>query len=196
MATRHWRAKGLIMKRKFLIVLAVLLCSFNLFADKVNDNGNHVFEYVISELVEKGFYDEINIQNNSSYELKNIQLKIFINGKEHQLLPISKLKSGNDDNFDGLEDDEMHDELRHYFGNDGKLNKKNNNKIRFELNFGLNNDKVIVTDLYIRDKELYFYVEDNSEHVVTEQVLEEQVRVIEIDGKKYMLVDDKVIEIK
>ena len=184
------------MKRKFLIVLAVLLCNFNLFADKVNDDGNHVFEYVISELVEKGFYDEINIQNNSSYELKNIQLKIFINGKEHQPLPISKLKSGNDDNFDGLEDDEMHDELRHYFGNDGKLNKKNNNKIRFELNFGLNNDKVIVTDLYIRDKELYFYVEDNSEHVVTEQVLEEQVRVIEIDGKKYMLVDDKVIEIK
>ena len=60
----------------------------------------------------------------------------------------------------------------------------------------MNYDKVIVTDLYIRDKELYFYVEDNSEHVVTEQVLEEQVRVIEIDGKKYMLVDDKVIEIK
>ncbi|MCI5666417.1 MAG: hypothetical protein MR353_06595, partial [Spirochaetia bacterium] len=69
------------MKRKFLIVLAVLLCNFNLFADKINDDGNHVFEYVISELVEKGFYDEINIQNNSSYELKNIQLKIFINGK-------------------------------------------------------------------------------------------------------------------
>ena len=62
------------MKRKFLIVLAVLLCNFNLFADKVNDDGNHVFEYVISELVEKGFYDEINIQNNSSYELKNIHL--------------------------------------------------------------------------------------------------------------------------
>ncbi len=32
------------MKRKFLIVLAVLLCNFNLFADKVNDDGNHVFE--------------------------------------------------------------------------------------------------------------------------------------------------------
>ena len=182
--------------KKLLMALVLSLMVVGIFAEPVTDNGNHLVTFRISELVEKGFYDEICIQNGSTYLLKNIQLRITIDEKDHRLLPIDQVKSGKDDNFDGLEDDEMHDELRHYFGNDGKLNKKNNNKIRFELNFGLNNDKVIVTDLYIRDKELYFYVEDNSEHVVTEQVLEEQVRVIEIDGKKYMLVDDKVIEIK
>ena len=184
------------MKRKFLIVLAVLLCNFNLFADKVNDDGNHVFEYVISELVDKGFYDEINIQNNSSYELKNIQLKIFINGKEHQLLPISKLKSGNDDNFDGLEDDEMHDELKYFFGEKGKLTKNNTNEISFEFTFGDNNEKVLLKEYHIRDNELYFFVENNENFKVTEELVEDSVKVIVIDGNKYMLIGDKVIEVK
>ena len=107
--------------KKVLMGLVLFLCTAFMFSEPITDNGNHLVTFRISELVEKGFYDEICIQNGSSYLLKNIQLRITIDGKDHKLLPIDQVKSGRDENFDGLEDDEMHDELKYFFGEKGKL---------------------------------------------------------------------------
>lgn len=117
------------MKKIITMLFLSLIMTVGIFAEPITDNGNHSVTFRISELAEKGFYDEICIQNGSSYLLKNIQLRITIDGKDHKLLPIDQVKSGRDDNFDGLEDDEMHDELKYFFGEKGKLTKKNPNKI-------------------------------------------------------------------
>ena len=90
----------------------------------------------------------------------------------------------------------MHDELKYFFGEKGKLTKNNPNKISFEFTFGDNNEKVLLKEYYIRDNELYFFVENNENFKVTEELVEDSVKVIVIDGNKYMLIDDKVIEVK
>ena len=182
--------------KKIVLSLLFILCSNFIFSESLNDTGNHIFNFKISDLVNKGFYDEICIQNGSSYELKNIQLRIIIDKQEHKLLPIDQLKTGRDENFDGLEDDEMHDELKHFFGEKGKLTKKNTNQITFEFTFGDNNEKVLIKEFHIRDKELYFFVENNPEAKITEEKVEDSVKVIVIDGKKYMIIGDQVIEVK
>lgn len=182
--------------KKILMGLVLFLCTAFMFSEPITDNGNHLVTFRISELVEKGFYDEICIQNGSSYLLKNIQLRITIDGKDHKLLPIDQVKSGRDENFDGLEDDEMHDELKYFFGEKGKLTKKNPNKISFEFTFSDNNEKVLLKEYHIRDNELYFFVENNENFKTTEELVEDSVKVIVIDGNKYMLIGDKVIEVK
>ena len=184
------------MKKIITMLFLSLIMTVCMFTEPVADNGNHLITFRISELVEKGFYDEICIQNGSSYLLKNIQLRITIDGKDHRLLPIDQVKSGRDDNFDGLEDDEMHDELKYFFGEKGKLTKKNPNKISFEFTFGENNEKVLLKEYHIRDNELYFFVENNENFKTTEELVEDSVKVIVIDGNKYMIIDDKVIEVK
>lgn len=90
----------------------------------------------------------------------------------------------------------MHDELKHFFGEKGKLTKKNTNQITFEFTFGDNNEKVLIKEFHIRDKELYFFVENNPEAKITEEKVEDSVKVIVIDGKKYMIIGDQVIEVK
>ena len=174
--------------KKILMALVLSLMVVGIFAEPVTDNGNHLVTFRISELVGKGFKDEICIQNGSSYILKNIQLRITIDEKDHRLLPIDQVKSGRDDNFDGLEDDEMHDELKHFFGEKGKLTKNNTNKISFEFSFGDNNEKVLLKEYHIRDNELYFFVENNPDSKITEELVEDSVKVIVIDGKKYMII--------
>ena len=184
------------MKKIIIMLFLSLLMTFGVFAEPVTDNGNHSVTFRISELAKKGFYDEICIQNGSSYLLKNIHLRITIDGKDHRLLPIDQVKSGRDENFDGLEDDEMHDELKYFFGEKGKLAKNNTNEISFEFTFGDNNEKVLLKEYHIRDNELYFFVENNENFKVTEELVEDSVKVIVIDGNKYMIIDDKVIEVK
>ena len=183
------------MKKIFVSIFLIITLNF-LFAESINDTGDHTIKFRISDLVAKGFKDEICIQNGSSYLLKNIQLKIIIGGKEHKLLPIDQVKSGRDENFDGLEDDEMHDELRHFFGEQGKLTTKNTNQITFEFTFGDTNEKVLLREFHIRDHELYFFVENNPDAKITEEKVEDSVKVIVIDGKKYMIIGDQVIEVK
>lgn len=182
--------------KKLLMALVLSLMVVGIFAEPVTDNGNHLVTFRISELVEKGFYDEICIQNGSTYLLKNIQLRITIDEKDHRLLPIDQVKSGRDDNFDGLEDDEMHDELKYFFGEKGKLTKNNPNKISFKFTFGDNNEKVLLKEYYIRDNKLYFFVDNNENFKIIEELVEDSVKVIVIDGNKYMIIDDKVIELK
>ncbi len=183
------------MKKILVALIFIITASFS-FGQTQNDNGKHFFDFKIADLVGRGFYDEIKIRNESSYELKNIQIKISINGKTAELLPIARLQSGNSTNFDGKKDDDMHDELRYYFGNDGKLNKSNPNSISFEINFGDYNEKVTVKDFFIKNKDLYILVEDNPDSKVSGKSTENSAKIVTIDGKKYILVDDKAFEIQ
>ena len=128
-------------------------------------------EKIIRDLLEKtieenGYkLDEVIYEKEGSIYF----LRIIIDKQEHKLLPIDQVKTGRDENFDGLEDDEMHDELKHFFGEKGKLTKKNTNQITFEFTFGDNNEKVLIKEFHIRDKELYFFVENNPEAKITEE---------------------------
>lgn len=183
------------MKKIFTAIFLMAMATF-LFAQNLSSSKNNSFEFKIADLVGKGFYDEIKIRNGSSYELKNIQIKISINGKSIELIPIANLQPGNAKNFDGKEDDDMHDELKYFFGNDGKLSKTNQNIIAFDINFGDNNEKITIKDFFIKNKDLYFFVEDNPNFKNTDQATTNSAKIVTIDGKKYILVDDKAFEIQ
>lgn len=183
------------MKKIFTAIFLMAMATF-LFAQNLSSSKNNSFEFKIADLVGKGFYDEIKIRNGSSYELKNIQIKISINGKSIELIPIANLQPGNAKNFDGKEDDDMHDELKYFFGNDGKLSKTNQNTIAFDINFGDNNEKITIKDFFIKNKDLYFFVEDNPNFKNTDQATTNSAKIVTIDGKKYILVDDKAFEIQ
>ncbi len=181
--------------KKIFATLFFIMASL-IFAQNLGGGKKNSFEFKIADLVDKGFYDEIKIRNESSYNLKNIQIKISINGKSIELLPIARLLPGNSTNFDGKQDDDMHDELRHFFGSDGKLNKTNPNSITFDIDLGDSNEKTSVKDFYIKNKDLYFLVEDNPDHKVSAQTTDGSAKIVTIDGKKYILVDDKAFEIQ
>ena len=183
------------MKKIFTAIFLMAMATF-LFAQNLSSSKNNSFEFKIADLVGKGFYDEIKIRNGSSYELKNIQIKISINGKSIELIPIANLQPGNAKNFDGKEDDDMHDELKYFFGNDGKLSKTNQNIIAFDINFGDNNEKITIKDFFIKNKDLYFFVEDNPNFKNTDQATTNSAKIVTIDGKKYILADDKAFEIQ
>jgi len=102
------------MKKIFMSIFFIFIAGF-IFAQNLGGGKSHSFEFKISDLTGKGFYDEIKIRNDSSYELKNIHITISINGKSIKLLPIANLQPGSVENFDGKEDDDMHDELRYFF---------------------------------------------------------------------------------
>lgn len=181
--------------KKIFAVLFFIMGSF-IFAQNLSGAKNNSFEFKIADLVNKGFFDEIKIRNESSYELKNIQIKISINGKSIELIPITRLFPGNSTNFDGKQDDDMHDELRYFFGNDGRLNKTNPNSITFDIDFGDNNEKTNVKDYFIKNKDLYFLIEDNPDFKASAQTSDGSAKIVTIDGKKYILVDDKAFEIQ
>lgn len=183
------------MKKIFTAIFFMAMATF-LFAQNLDGNKNNSFEFKIADLVEKGFYDEIKIRNGSSYELKNIQIKITINGKSIELLPIANLQPGRSKNFDGKQDDDMHDELKYFFGKDGKLSTNNPNNITFDINFNSSNKKITIKDFYIKNKDLYFFVENNPDFKSTEQTTDDSAKIVTIDGKKYILVDDKAFEIQ
>lgn len=149
------------MKNFFAFV--ILMCLYaSLVAEPLKDDGGHSFDFLISNLVKNGFKDEIYLYNGSSYEFKNVKMTISVNGKSHELFPIFTLKPNEKNFFDGIEDNEMHDELKYIFGKDGKLDKSNSNTVVFHLDFNGFNDKVFIKEYHIRDKKMYFYVEDKN----------------------------------
>lgn len=148
------------MVKKIVLLIMVFLCITGIFAESVSDDGSHAVEFVISDLVRQGFCERVKVKNFSNNELTNIQLRIFIDGKDHRLEPISILKPGKTGSFDGVEDDDMDEELKHFFGAAGKLNKKNMNGITFVLTFGSCNKGVVITEYNIKDDDLFFVVED------------------------------------
>lgn len=183
--------------KKILVLIATLLLAVSVgSAKELKDTGNHSFTFHISSLAKQRFKDKIIIQNNSSYKLKGVKLRIWIDGKSHTLRAIDDIDMGDDENFRGTEDDDMKDELKYHFGEAGKLIESNQRKIRFDLVFGNDNEKVIVSDYVVGSHDLIFTVEDNLDFVVTQQVVEDEVKVYIIDGKKWAILNGCLIEMK
>ena len=174
-----------------LLLLAFTVASFAQ-SPKITESENHdwIFDTSFPELMAKGIDEEIQIQNNSSVNLNHVTCTVVINGKEHKMQTIQKIKSGEKEEFDGYEDDEMQDEFPHYFGEAGRFTRKNTNNIRFIINFKEHRNDVIISDVYMNDRHLLFIIEDSpNRHIKSEEESLEGTgaQVIIVEGKKYLL---------
>lgn len=168
---------------------------------KITENEKHewIFDTSFPELMRKGIDEEIKIQNNSSVNLNHVTCTVVINGKEHKMQTIQKIKSGEKEEFDGYEDDEMQDEFPHYFGEAGRFTRRNTNDIRFIINFKEHRNDVIISDVYMNDSHLLFIIEDSpNRHIKTEEESLEETgaQVIIVDGKKFLLYGGKAYPVE
>ena len=178
-------------KTIFIFCLLFLICS-NIFSQEYkvekNDNNDWIFNTSFQLLYKKKVWEEIQIQNNSTKNLNHIICSVQIKNKEHKMKPISSIKSGDKEEFEGYEDDEMKDEFPYYFGADGKFTFNNTNKITFKINFKENYDDIIISTVYMNNQHLLFIIEDAPDiNVETEHKSLESVesQIIIIDGQKY-----------
>ena len=179
-------------KLSFLSLLLVLTVTAFAQSPKITESENHdwIFDTSFPELIRKGIDEEIKIQNNSSVNLNHVTCTVVINGKEHKMQTITEIESGEKEEFDGYEDDEMKDEFPHYFGEVGRFTKKNRNEIRFIINFKEHRNDVIISDVYMNDGHLLFIIEDSpNRHIKSEEESLEGTgaQVIIVEGKKYLL---------
>ena len=187
--------------KKIFIFITLIFVSFMLFGEtffrEINDNGDHKVSTTIGALYRAECSEEVCIQNNTSFKLNNISCLIEIGNRSHNLKNINNIKIGDCEEFDGYEDDELDDELEHFFGPVAKWTSKNTNNISFTFNFSDHNNDVIIKRIYCDDDSLTFEIEDSSNAVTTEQQLEKTgAEILEIDGKKYLLYNGQVMEIK
>lgn len=121
----------------------------------------------------------------------------FYSKREHDLKNIKEIEIGETEEFDGYEDDELKDELKHYYGKEvGKISADNPNTITFKLNFNDYNEKVLIKKVYNEDKSLSFEIVDNPNHKKSvEQAKDQGATIIEIDGTKFMLFEGKAYKI-
>ena len=182
------------MKIKQILIPLFLSFTFFAFAQPPriteSENRDWIFDTSFPELMAKGIDEEIQIQNNSSVNLNHVTCTVVINGKEHKMQTIKKIESGEKEEFDGYEDDEMQDEFPHYFGEAGKFTRKNRNSIRFIINFKEHRNDVIISDVYMSDSHLLFIIEDSpNRHIKSEEESLEGTgaQVIIVEGKKYLL---------
>lgn len=180
--------------KKQILIQVLLFVTLTAFAQppRITETENHewIFDTSFPELMAKGIDEEIQIQNNSSVNLNHVTCTVVINGKEHKMQTIQKIKSGEKEEFDGYEDDEMQDEFPHYFGEDGRFTRRNTNDIRFIINFKEHRNDVIISDVYMNDRHLLFIIEDSPKrHIKTEEESLEETgaQVIIVEGKKYLL---------
>lgn len=187
------------MKRKLFVILSLIIAS-NLFAQKfskeLQDNGMHRFETTMNFLAANKMNEEIVIYNNSSVDLANISCKVTINGKSHDFKKIGKIFIGDDEDFPGYEDDEMKDEFKRYFGNDGKISKNNMNDIIFEFNFGAFNKDVVLKRVFKDDNNICFSVGDNVRTSPADNFDSGNAEKILINGEEYLLLNEQVYKIR
>lgn len=121
----------------------------------------------------------------------------FYSKREHDLKNIKEIEIGETEEFDGYEDDELKDELKHYYGKEvGKISADNPNTITFKLNFNDYNEKVLIKKVYNEDKSLSFEIVDNPNHKKpVEQAKDQGATIVEIDGTKFMLFEGKAYKI-
>lgn len=191
------------MMRKILTAMLAFALGISAFAQQnylsFNDDGNHTYTTTMSSLYHRKIWEEVVIQNNSSFELNNISCEISLVGAaaSHRLVNIRRVKIGDDESFDGYEDDELKDELPFYFGSYGKFRADNNAKISFTLNFGVNNSNVRISSVYNKDKNLVFLITDSENAVKPQEKIESLGgNIIEIDGKKFLLYNGQAIQVK
>jgi len=153
--------------KHFAVFMGIIFCSSSLsYSAQLNPDinrneaGAYVYETRISSLVERDLYEGIKIKNNSSYPIAYVTCKIVIKGKEHAMRPIAVLKVSDIKSFEGYYGNDMKKEIPKYFNKYGKFSKKNNIPVKFVLQFKENTDKVAVTDIYDKEKDLCFIVSD------------------------------------
>lgn len=151
--------------KKFMVyVVAVFLAVPVAFAQGEfvtrDSSGGYSYETTISSLVQRRVFEEIKLINNSSFEVTNVTCVVTINGKTHDMRPISVLKPGESEGFDGYFEDDMKREFPKCFGQDGKFLKENNSVVKFSFNFKGHNDDVVITDVYDSEDDLCFIVND------------------------------------
>ena len=153
--------------KNFAVVMGVVLCLTSLVCSAQqnpdinrDESGAYVYETRISSLVERELYEGIKIINNSSYPIAYVTCKIVIKGKEHAMRPIPVLKVSDTKSFEGYYGNDMKKEIPKYFKKYGKISQKNNISVKFVLQFKENTDKVAVTDIYDKEKDLCFIVSD------------------------------------
>ena len=179
------------MKKLFLLILFFM--PFFVWTESrviKNADGDFVYKTTFSHLYANKLWEEVRIQNNSSFTLSRITCTIQINNKKHNLVTIQKMRPGSQEEFDGYEDDEMKDELPYYFGEAGKFTKNNKNDISFTINFKEHRDDIVITDVYERDKSLCFIINDSPDvEIKTEKdaLKESGATTIVVEGKTYLL---------
>lgn len=188
------------MRKLIIFIVFMITCSMlfgQAYFEEINDNGEHKFSTTISTLKKNDCSEEVRIQNNSSFKLNNISCLIEIGNVKHNLKNINYVKIGEEEEFDGYEDDELDDELEHYFGKVAKWQIKNTNNITFTLNFSDHNSDVVIRKIYNRDESLVFEIGDSDNAITTEQQLKKTgAEILEVDGKKYILYNGQAIEVK
>ena len=162
------------MLKKFMICVAVaFLMVPAVFAQSgvvtKDASGAYVYETTIGSLADQRVYEEIKLINNSSIALAHVTCTITINGRNHDMRPMPVLKLGDSEGFDGYSEDDMNREFPKYFGKDGRFSRKNNNVVRFTINFRGHNDDVEITDVYFGEEDLCFVVSDSYAASQTQQ---------------------------
>ncbi|MBQ3671207.1 MAG: hypothetical protein II921_06995 [Treponema sp.] len=150
--------------KKILLAIAVILASAVASAEHfpmaISDSGSHTFETTIKDLASHRLREEVVIKNKSSIDLRNIGCTIMLNGEAHEMQSIPYLSRGKHDNFKGQRDEEMKDEMKIFFGEDGKFKSSNKNRLTFVFSFGDQNEKVRLSKVYKHGKDIYFEVMD------------------------------------
>lgn len=203
--------------KKFTVVLIFVLFigSSVCFAEGLSQNvaGDWTYETTISSLVNRRVYEEIKLINNSSYPLSHITCTITINGKNHDMRPMPVLKLSDSEGFDGYYEDDMNREFPRYFGKDGKFSKKNDSVVKFVFKFRNHAEDIVITDVYDREEDLCFVIEDADPAyqsapkdvvpadvpVKTETVQKNNNSgdtTVVIDGKQYLIHDGKAYPIQ
>ena len=189
--------------KRIVISLLLSMCAFcaSFAQEKSFDNrivssghGDYSFETSFAELKSYGVNSKIKVQNNSSFSVSNLICNVFINGKSHTQKPINTILSGNEEKFDGYDDEEMKDEFPCFFGADGKFRKGNKNKITFVVSFRPQQKNVTIKQICFRKKSILFVIDNSTEGKDALNNIDTSEKVF-IDGKPYVLFEGKFIPI-
>ena len=188
------------MKRAVVFLLLILCAVYGSFAQEgeaksrivVNGRGDYCFETSFPELMSRGVNSEVRVLNNSGFVVNNLLCTVSINGKSHSLKAIQTVSPGQDEGFEGYDDDEMKDEFPCFFGVDGSFKKRNTNKIAFEISFRPHQKHVAITSIYYWKKSIVFVIDNSAEGKKMLESGDTSEKVV-VGGKTYILYDGKFV---
>lgn len=188
------------MKRAIVFLLLSLGAFYSSFAQEgeaknrivVNGRGDYCYETSFSELMSRGVNSEIRVLNNSGFVVNNLLCTVSINGKSHSLKAIQMVPPGQDEGFEGYDDDEMKDEFPCFFGVDGSFKKRNTNKVAFEISFRPHQKNVAITSIYYWKKSIVFVIDNSAEGKKMLESGDTSEKVV-VGGKTYILYEGKFV---
>lgn len=186
--------------KKICLLSVFIFMTVCIFADPVEklDSGKFQYSTTISSLVNRKIDEEIQVQNNSSFTLSRLSCTVVIGNKSHDMKVIQRVKPGDDEEFEGYEDDEMNDEFPYYFGEAGKFRKDNHSEVTFIISFKEHADLVEILDVYEGDDSLVFVVTDSEKasKQIEKSFSENNIEIFYIEGKPYAKIDGKLMKLE